>query len=118
MGLCIDLENSKYSYQWSDVSDQLKTAHRPMSRFLFGGFASGVIGCAHHMKRHIGLVSYDPTVMAGFDVEEVAGLHFEDAAVVHGGGASTEMTMPTWETSQLVLPRALPTCSDHFQPGS
>jgi hypothetical protein len=26
--------------------------------------------------------------------------------------------MPTWETPQLFLPSARPTCSDHFQPGS
>src|ERR1700685_2843167 len=44
--------------------------------------------CSHQMDRDVGLVSYDPTVVAGFNVEQVSGLHLEDAAIVHGGGGA------------------------------
>jgi hypothetical protein len=45
-----------------------------------------IVACSHQMQRHIGFVSDNPTVVPGRYVENVARLHFNDAAVVHRVG--------------------------------
>ena len=44
----------------------------------------GVIASAHEVKRDVRIAADDPTVVAGGDVEEVSGVHLDDAAVPHG----------------------------------
>src|SRR5258707_15639264 len=58
--------------------------HRLVS--LPRSFATGVVARAHQMQRDVRLVTYDPAVVSGGNVEDFAGLQFHDVAVVHGGG--------------------------------
>ena len=41
------------------------------------------------MQRHIRLIAYDPTVVAGADVKQIAGVHFVGASVFHLAGGAT-----------------------------
>jgi hypothetical protein len=40
------------------------------------------------VQRDVRLVADNPAVVPGSDVKEIAGFHFDDAAVVHGGGGA------------------------------
>ncbi|HUA16865.1 MAG TPA: hypothetical protein VMG31_16345 [Verrucomicrobiae bacterium] len=56
------------------------------------------------MQGDVRLVSDYPTVVPGFDVEEIAGLHLDHAAVVHGSRRAPGKSEP--HVLDLATPRA------------
>ena len=48
-----------------------------------------VVSRSHEMQRDIRFIADHPAVVAGRDIEEVAGLHFNNPAVIHGGGGAS-----------------------------
>src|SRR5215470_7320405 len=47
-----------------------------------------VIISSKEVQRDVYFIAHHPAVMAGSDVEEISGLHLDDAAVVHCGRGS------------------------------
>ena len=65
-------------------SASFAAAQRPSSLLMLG-----VIARSHEMQGDVGFPAYNPAVVARLNVENVAGSHLDDAAVIHGrGGAS------------------------------
>jgi hypothetical protein len=83
---------------------------------LSSTFTSVVIG-AEKMQRYIRLVANDPTVVAWGHVKDVAGLHFDDASVIHRSDGTPRYHHSNMLTWHEVAPRGAPTSTDQKRAG-
>ena len=81
-----DLRSSILNLRIFSHTPILPHSHTEKDIYLLGRALLGVVVCAQEVQRDVRLLAHHPTVVRCWrDVKEIAGVEFNDAAVVEGG---------------------------------